>query len=41
MKSVFEQGTISEISKNMEVEKWLDPAFQEFINKELATLAKL
>jgi hypothetical protein len=25
----------------MEVEKWLDPAFQEFINKELSTLAKL
>ena len=35
MKSAFEQGTISEIWKNIEVEKWFDPAFEEFINKEL------
>jgi hypothetical protein len=28
MKSAFEQG--------IQVEKWFDPAFQEFINKELA-----
>jgi hypothetical protein len=35
MKSAFEQGTISEIWKNIEVEKWFDPAFEEYINKEL------
>jgi hypothetical protein len=34
--SAFRYGTISEIWKNIEVEKWFDPAFQEFINKELA-----
>ena len=37
MKSAFERGTIAEIWKNIEVEKWFDPAFQEFINKELLT----
>ena len=37
MKSAFRHGTINEIWKNnVEVEKWFDPAFQEFINKELA-----
>jgi hypothetical protein len=37
MKSTFERGTIAEIYKNnIEVEKWFDPAFQEFIVKELA-----
>jgi hypothetical protein len=37
MKSAFERGTIAEIWKNnIEVEKWFDPAFQEFIVKELA-----
>jgi hypothetical protein len=37
MKSAFERGTIAEICKNnIEVEKWFDPAFQEFIVKELA-----
>jgi hypothetical protein len=36
MKSAFRHGTISEIWKNnIEVEKWFDPAFQEFIDKEL------
>jgi hypothetical protein len=36
MKSAFRHGTIKEIWKNnVEVEKWFDPAFQEFINKEL------
>jgi hypothetical protein len=37
MKTAFERGTIAEIWKNIEVEKWFDPAFQEFINKELLT----
>ena len=36
MKSAFEQGTISEIWQRIQVEKWFDPAFQEFINKELS-----
>jgi hypothetical protein len=40
MKSAFEQGTISEIWKNIEVEKWFDPAFEEFINKELIPTVK-
>jgi hypothetical protein len=35
MKSAFRHGNIREIWKNnVEVEKWFDPAFQEFINKE-------
>jgi hypothetical protein len=38
MKSAFRHGTIREIwTKNIEVDKWFDPAFQEFINKELAS----
>jgi hypothetical protein len=40
MKSAFEQGTISDIWKNIEVEKWFDPAFEEFINKELIPTIK-
>ena len=40
MKSAFRYGTIREIWKNnVEVEKWFDPAFQEFINKELVSVA--
>ena len=40
MKSAFRHGTIREIWRNnVEVEKWFDPAFQEFINKELASVA--
>jgi hypothetical protein len=40
MKSAFRHGNIGEIWKNnVEVEKWFDPAFQEFINKELASVA--
>ena len=36
MKSAFEQGKIKEYWEiNLEVEKWFDPAFEEFINKEL------
>ena len=35
MKSAFKHGTISQIWRNyIEVEKWFDPAFQEFIDKE-------
>jgi len=37
MKNAFRHGTISQISiNNVEVEKWFDPAFQDFVNKELA-----
>ncbi len=36
MKSAFEQGTIRDIwESKIEMEKWFDPAFQEFIDKEL------
>jgi hypothetical protein len=36
MKTVFERSKTSEIWKNMELEKWFDPAFQEFVNRELS-----
>lgn len=37
MKTAFEHGTIIEILKNsIEVEKWIDPGFQEFIDTELS-----
>jgi hypothetical protein len=36
MKSAFEAGTIREIWQSaIEMEKWFDPAFQEFVDKEL------
>ena len=36
MKSAFDQGTIKDIWKSkIEMEKWFDPAFQEFVDKEL------
>ncbi len=38
MKSAFKHGTISEIWKSIEVEKWFDPAFQEFIDKEVISV---
>ena len=37
--SAFQHGNIYEIWKNnIEVEKWFDPAFQEFIDKELVSV---
>jgi hypothetical protein len=36
MKSAFEQGTIAAIWKTVDAGKWFDPAFEEFINKELS-----
>ena len=40
MKSAFEQGKIKEYwESNLEIEKWFDPAFEEFINKELTPVA--
>jgi hypothetical protein len=39
MKSAFDQGMIKEIWKDkIEMEKWFDPAFQEFVDKELIPL---
>jgi len=39
MKSAFRHDTISKIWKNnIEVEKWFDPVFQEFIDKELVSV---
>ena len=36
MKSAFEQGEIMQIWKStIEMEKWFDPAFQQFVDKEL------
>jgi hypothetical protein len=36
MKSAFKHGTISQIwTNNIEVEKWFDPTFQEFIDKQI------
>lgn len=41
IKSAFDQGTIRDIWKNnIEMEKWFDPAFQEFINRELIPMDK-
>jgi hypothetical protein len=36
MKGAFEHGTISEIWKTVDTGKWFDPAFEEFINKQVA-----
>jgi hypothetical protein len=41
MKTAFERGQINEIWKNnIELEKWFDPVFQEFIDKEIAPNGK-
>ncbi len=41
IKSTFKYGTISEIwKKDIELEKWFDPAFQSFINKEIIPSVK-
>lgn len=34
MKTVFERGKTNEIWKNIELEKWFEPAFQGFVNRE-------
>ena len=40
MKSAFDQGMIKEIWKTkIEMEKWFDPAFQDFVDKELIPLS--
>jgi len=41
MKSSFEQGEIMQIWKyTIEMEKWFDPAFQEFVDEELIPSTK-
>ena len=38
MKTAFEQGTLGEMwESKIEMEKWFDPAFQEFVNRKLAS----
>ncbi|MDW0137409.1 MAG: hypothetical protein QOK70_06495 [Nitrososphaeraceae archaeon] len=40
MKSAFDQGAIKDIWKSkIEMEKWFDPAFQEFVDNELIPLS--
>jgi hypothetical protein len=40
MKSAFDQGLIKEIWKTkIEMEKWFDPAIQDFVDKELIPLS--
>jgi hypothetical protein len=40
MKSAFDQGAIKDIwESKIELEKWFDPAFQEFVDKELTPLS--
>jgi hypothetical protein len=41
MKSAFDQGMIKDIWKNkIEMEKWFDPDFQQFVDRELISLGK-
>ncbi|MGB6672359.1 MAG: DUF6082 family protein [Candidatus Nitrosopolaris sp.] len=35
MRNFFQRGTISERWKRIEEDRWFDPAFQNFINKEI------
>lgn len=36
MRAAFQQGTVAEVWKNnIEAEKWFDPAFQDFIDREV------
>ena len=40
MRSAFDQGMIKDIWKSkIEMEKWFDPAFQEFVDKELIPIS--
>src|SRR4030095_3412274 len=41
MKSAFEQGTINDLWKtNIDMEKWFDPDFQNFVENELIPIGK-
>jgi len=35
MTNAFQRGTINERWKQIESDRWLDPAFQNFINTEI------
>jgi hypothetical protein len=35
MRNCFQKGTITEIWKQVESEKWFNPDFQKFINREI------
>ena len=37
MRNSFQRGTIDEIWKQIEPDRWFNPAFQNFINTEIAT----
>jgi hypothetical protein len=37
MKNCFQQGTIKDHWKTIQSERWFDPDFQNFINREVAT----
>ena len=40
MRSAFDQGMIKDIWKSkIEMEKWFDPSFQEFVDKELIPIS--
>jgi hypothetical protein len=40
-KSAFKQGALMEIwQKTIEMEKWFDPAFQDFINREIVSVTR-
>ena len=40
MRSAFDQGMIKDIwESKIEMEKWFDPAFQEFVDKELIPIS--
>jgi hypothetical protein len=42
MRTCFEERKITEDSKSdLELEKWFDPEFEEFINKELMLQLKI
>jgi hypothetical protein len=34
MRNCFEQGTLKEHWRSIESEKWFDPAFRDFMNKD-------
>ena len=38
MRNCFRRGTIGETWKQVEPVRWFDPAFQNFVNKELVTV---
>jgi hypothetical protein len=41
IKNAFRHGTLKEIwEKKIEIEKWFDPAFEDFINREFESKSK-